>query len=156
MRRSAKLAPLPEPTPAVASQSVPLVQVTLMPPAASTSEPLSGLTLPNDSALDETEQLAVTVASTLSVVLVVAAKAGAGARAASSAPARTAMVLVSIFCPPICSTPAALAGGFRLRSVTKRFHSNCGKCRVHLKSGLKCGRRRRQCRGRYRKNRRFQ
>src|ERR671920_714935 len=88
MRRPPKVAPLPAPTPAAALQAVPLVQVTLMPPVASTLAPLIGLTLPNARALDETVQLAVTVASTLSVVLVVAAKAGVAVSATRRMPAR--------------------------------------------------------------------
>ena len=81
-----------------------------MVPAASTSEPLSGLTLPNDSALDETEQLAVTVASTLSVVLVVAAL-GRGKGGEQSAGA-DGDGFREHFCPPICSTPAAQPAAF--------------------------------------------
>src|SRR4051812_25452313 len=97
--------------PAVAVHAVPLVQVTVIPPVASTFEPLIGLMLPNAIALVDRVQLAVTVASTLSVELVVAAKAGWASMkgaAMSSAPARWPATLRSSISGPHFDEPAAL------------------------------------------------
>jgi hypothetical protein len=100
----AKLAPLPDPTPAEAAQVVPLVQTIDRLPVESTFEPEIVLTLPKASAVVETVQLAVTVAVTLIVELAVPASAPAGAAHSSTAPATRApeleilMLLVLVAC----------------------------------------------------------
>jgi hypothetical protein len=90
MKRSEKLAPLPAPTPAEASQSVPLVQTIERPPVPPTAAPVVVLMLPKLIGLVETVQFLVTVALTLSEDEAVSAIAAVGMKAAAEASSKVA------------------------------------------------------------------